>query len=194
MDTHKRLRLVQRDWPGLGLFTIVHAAGHILIEAPIGQLQIASVVNDAQIWRRLGRAWVLTIAPTGHRDEETIAIVLDANGQGILGYIVATGYGLLLETIVGEGKVQLIPAIALLQLVGSLTHSQQEQQQRQDALHLEQHVVDWAGTRLGIHLHNWPKKKEVVSLSGLVSFAGLAARRRCLCWLLGTQLERLARL
>lgn len=56
MDTHKRLRLVQRDWPGLGLFTIVHAAGHILIEAPIGQLRIASVVNDAQIWRRLGRA------------------------------------------------------------------------------------------------------------------------------------------
>lgn len=101
---------------------------------------------------------VLTIAPTGHRDEETIAIVLDANGQGILRYIVATGYGLLLETIVGEGKVQLIPAIALLQLVGSLTHSQQEQQ-RQDALQLEQHVVDWAGTRLGIHLHNWPKKK-----------------------------------
>lgn len=109
--------------------------------------------------------------------------MFDANGQSILRYIVATGYGLLLETIVGKGKVQLIPAIALLQLIGSLSDAQQEQQ-RQDALEYRQHVVGgvgWAGLCHDLeYTCTIGEKKKQYSFPFLgSSFAGLAARRRC---------------
>lgn len=73
---------------------------------------------------------VLTITPARHRDEEAIAVVFDAHGQGVLWNVVATGDGLLLEAFVGEGKVQLVPAVAFLQLVGGLSASNQEQHQQ----------------------------------------------------------------
>lgn len=76
---------------------------------------------------------VLTIAPARNGDKQTIAEVFDANGQCILGYVVAAGYGLLLEPFAGKGEVQLVPAVALLQLVGGVGVASQQEQQAEQA-------------------------------------------------------------
>lgn len=77
----------------------------------------------------------LTIAPAGNGDEKAIAKVLDADWQPVLGDVVAAGQSLLLEPRVRKGEVQLVPAIALLQLVGGPRGRRQQgdKQQRQDA-------------------------------------------------------------
>lgn len=95
-----------------------------------------------RIWQFRTKQWPvdecrLTIAPTGNGDEKPISIVLDADGQGVLGDVVSAGHRLLLETGIREGEVELVPAVPLLELVGRPAgrhqEAQQQQQQLQDA-------------------------------------------------------------
>lgn len=86
----------------------------------------ASLCHTLSLWRpRLLK--MLTVSPSWHGHEQSIAPMLDADRQCILRYICARCQRQVLHLLRRKHEIQLIPAVALVQFEGTVAKADQQQ-------------------------------------------------------------------